>query len=147
MIPDRASKISQDFGDFGRPACFYVLLPCFFAFLVVSVGLVASLERFALELGPSDLDFARPDPPRGALDVVFGARIGVICEVSGERTGFVAAIDFSYDVRAFSPCFFERLSAQFSITSSIVFAFDRRRSCWLKPRKTLAGATKIKVRR
>ena len=58
----------------------------FFALLVLSVGLCASLKRFALELGPSDLDFARPDSPRDALDVVFGGRNGVICEVSGERT-------------------------------------------------------------
>ena len=119
----------------------------FFALLVLSVCFGASNERFAFKLGPSDLDFARPDSPRDSLDVVFGGRNGVICQHSGERTGFVAAIDFSYDFCVFSQWFFDGLSAQFSITPSIVFAFDRRRSCWLKPRKTLAGAIKIKVRR
>ena len=119
----------------------------FFALLVLSVGFCASHEHFALELGPSDLDFARLDSPRDGLDVVFGSRNGVICKVSGERTGFVASIDVSCDFCVFSRRFFDRLSAQFSITSSIVFAFDRRRLCWIKPRKTLAEATKIKVRR
>ena len=91
--------------------------------------------------------FARPDSPRDALDVVFGGRNETICKISGERAGYVASNDFSYDFCVFSQWFFNRLSAQFSITSSIVFAFDGRRSCWLKPCKTLAGATKIKVRR
>ena len=113
---------------------------------MLSVGLFASLERFALELGPSDLDFAPPDSPRDALDVVFGGRNGVICKNSDECTGFVASIDFSYDFRMFSQWFFDRLSAQLLITSSIVFALDRRQSGWLKPRKTLAGAIKIKDR-
>ena len=133
--------------DFGAPACFCVLRPCFCALLLLSVGLVASLERFVLELGPSDLDFARLDSPRDGLDVVFGSRNGVICKVSGERTGFVASIDFSYDFHVFSKLFFDRLISQFSIMSSIACAFDRKRLRWLKPRKTLAGATKIKVRR
>ena len=126
-------------------AYFCVLLPCFCALLVLSVGLFASLERFALELGPSDLDFAPPDSPRDALDVVFGGPNGLIRKNSDACTGFVASIDFASDFRMFSQWFFDRLSAQFSITSSFVCAFDRRWSCWLKPRKTLAGATKIKV--
>ena len=133
--------------DSGAPACFCVLRPCFGALLELSVGLFASVERFVLELGPSDLDFARLDSPRDGLDVVFGSRNGVICKVSGERTGFVASIDFSYDFHAFSKLFFDRLISQFSIMSSIVCAFDRKRLRWLKPRKTQAGATKIKVRR
>ena len=123
------------------------LFRLFGALLGVSVGLLASLERFVLELGPSDLDFARPDSPRDGLDVVFGSRNGVICKVSGERTGYVASIDFWYDFHVFSKLFFDRLISQFSIMSSIACAFDRKRSCWLKPRKTLAGASKIKVRR
>ena len=141
MIPDMASEHSAS------TAYFCVLLPCFCALLMLSVSLFAALKRFALELGPSDLDFAPPDSPRDALDVVFGGRNGVICKNSDECTGFVASIDFSYNFRMFSQWFFDRLSAQLLITSSIVFALDRRRSGWLKPRKTLAGAIKIKVRR
>ena len=114
---------------------------------MLSVGLFAALERFALELGPSDLDFAAPDSPRDALDVVFGGRNGLICKNSDECKGFVASIDFSYDFRMFSLWFFHRRSAQLLITSSVVFALHRGRSGWLKPRKTLAGAIKIKVRR
>ena len=78
---------------------------------MLSVGFFASLERFALELGPSDLDFARPNSPRDALDVVFGGRNGLICKNSGECTGFVASIDFSYDFHVFSRWIFGRLSA------------------------------------
>ena len=89
----------------------------FFALLVLSVGLLASLERFVLELGPSDLDFARPDSPQDALDVVFGGRNGVIWKISGECTGFVASIAFAYDFRVFSQRFSDRLSALFAITS------------------------------
>ena len=48
MIPDLASG---GWGALGCPACFCVLLPCFFALLVLSVGLFAPLERFALEFG------------------------------------------------------------------------------------------------
>ena len=99
MIPDLASGAS---GVLGRPACFCVFLPCFFALLVLSVDLFASLERFALEFGQSDLDFARPDCPRDALDVVFGGRNAIICKNSSKRTGFVASIDLSYDFRVFS---------------------------------------------
>ena len=125
MIPDRASKISE-ISEIS--ACFYVLLPCFFALLVLSIGLFASLERFALELGPSDLDFAPPDSPRNALDVVFGSRNGLVCKSSDECTGFGASINFSYNFRMFSQWFFDRLSAQLLFTSSIVFALDCRRS-------------------
>ena len=114
---------------------------------MLSVGFFASLERFALALGPSDLDFAPPDSPRDALDVVFGGRNGLMCKNSDECIGFVASIDFSSDFRMFSQWFVDRLSTQLLITSSIVFALDRWRSGWLKPRKTLAGAIKIKVRR
>ena len=133
--------------DFGHPACFFRSWTVLLARLALSVGLFASCERFALELGLSDLDFARLDSPRDGLDVVFGSRNGLICKVSGERTGFVASIDFSYDFHVFSKLFFDRLISQFSIMSSIACAFDRKRLRWLKPRKTLAGATKIKVRR
>ena len=140
MIPDMASEASAS------TAYFCVLLPCFCAPLVLSVGLFASLERFALELGPSDLDFAPPDSPRNALDVVFGGRNGLICKSSDECTGFGASINFSYNFRMFSQWFFDRLSAQLLITSSIALALGRRRSGCLKPRKTLAGAIKIKVR-
>ena len=124
-----------------------MLLACFFALLALSVDLFAPLERFALKFGPPDLDFARPGSPRDALDVVFGGPNGLICKTSDACTGFVASIDFSSNFRMFSQWFFNRLSTQFSIASSVVFAFDRKRSCWLKPRKTLAGSTKIKVRR
>ena len=123
MIPDLHG------GAWGSPACFCVLLPCFFALLGLSVGLSASLERFAFQLGLSGIDFARPDLPREALDIVFGSRKGVIRKISGKRTGFVASINFSYDFHAFWQWYFDRLSALFSITSSIVFAFDRKRSC------------------
>ena len=114
---------------------------------MLSIGLFAFLERFALDLGPSDLDFAPPDSPREALDVVFGGPNGLICKSSDECTGFVASNDFSSDFHMFSQWSFDRLSAQLLITSSIVFALGHQRSSWLKPRKTLAGAIKIKVRR
>ena len=136
MIPDLHSWIS------GVPACFFRSWTALLARLALSVGLVASCERFALELGLSDLDFARLGSPRDGLDVVFGSRNGVICKVSGEHTGFVASIDFSYDFHVFSKLFFDRLISQFSIMSSIACAFDRKRSCWPKPRKTLAGRQK-----
>ena len=55
MIPDLHSKM---------PRCFCVLRPCFGALLELSLGLFASVERFVLELGPSDLDFARRNSPR-----------------------------------------------------------------------------------
>ena len=103
MIPDLAS---EGWGALGRPACFCVLVPCFFALLVLSVGLFASLERFTLEFGPSD-------SPRDALDVVFGGRNGVIWKISGECTSFVASIAFTYDFRVFSQRFSDRLSALF----------------------------------
>ena len=95
---------------------------------MLSVGLFASLERFALVLGPSDLDFVPPDSPRDALDVVFGGPNGLIRKNSDACTGFVASIDFSSDFRMFSLWFFHRRSAQLLITSSIVFALDCRRS-------------------
>ena len=144
MIPDRHSKSSKISDT--RPA-FFRSWTVLLGRLALSVGLFASCERFALELGPSDLDFARLDSPRDGLDVVFGSRNGVICKVSGERMGFVASIDFSYDFHVFSKLFFDRLISQFSIMSSIACAFDRKRLRWLKPGETLAGATKIKVRR
>ena len=145
MILSNDSRLAQRW--FGSPHAIFSLLPCFFALLVLSVDLFVSLERFALELGPSDLDFACPDCPRSALVVVLGSQNGVIWKASGECTGFVASIDFSCDFCVFSQWVFDRLSTQFSITSSSICAFDRRWSCWLKPRKTLAGATKIKFRR
>ena len=114
---------------------------------MLSVSLFASLERFAFKLGPSDLDFAPPDTPRDALDVVFRSPNGLICKSSDECTGFVASNDFSSDFRMFSQWSFDRLSAQLLITSSIALALGRRRSGCLKPRKTLAGAIKTKVRR
>ena len=83
--------------DFGHPACFLQSWTALLARLALSVGLFASSERFALELGLSVLDFARLDSPRDGLDVGFGSRNGLICEVSGERTGFDASIDFSYE--------------------------------------------------
>ena len=141
MIPGFGSEHSApwpSFFDLGRS---------FSACWPLSVGFFASLQRLALKLTPSDLDFARPDSPRDALDVVFGAPNGLICKSSDECTGFVASIDFSCDFRMFSQWSFDRLSAQLLITSSIVFALGHRRSSWLKPRKTLAGATKIKLRR
>ena len=141
MIPDCGSE------GWEPSPCFFDLGRSFLARLSLSVGLFASLERFAVELVPSELDFARPDPLRDALDVLFGDRNGVFARVLASARGFVASIDFVYDVRVFWQWFFDRLSARFSITSSIVFAFDRRRSCCLKPRKTLAGAMKINVRR
>ena len=140
MIPGWGSGHSApwpSFFDLGRS---------FSACWPLSVGFVASLERFALELGPSDLDFAPPDSPRDAVDVVFGGRNGLICKNFDECTGFVASIDFSSDFRMFSQWFFDRLSTQLLITSSIVFALGHRRSSWRKPRKTPAGAIKIKVR-
>ena len=124
-----------------------MLLLCFFALLVLSIGLFASLERFALELGPSDLDFARPDSPRDTLDVVFGGRNGVICKISGECTGFVASIAFAYDFRVFSQRFSDRLSALFLITLRSFWRLMAAARVGLKARKTLAGAIKIKVRR
>ena len=122
MIPDMASGAS-------RPTAYFcVLLPCFCALLMLSVSFFAALKCFALDFGPSDLDFAPPDSPRDALDVVFGSRNELICKNSDECTGFVASIDFSSDFRMFSQWFFNRLSTQLLITSSIVFALDCRRS-------------------
>ena len=141
MIPGLHSGPSApwpSFFDLGRS---------FSACWPLSVGFVACLERFALELGPSDLEFAPPDSPRDALDVVFGGPNGLICKSSDECTGFVASNDFSSDFRMFSQWSFDRLSAQLLITSSIVFALGHRRSSSRKPRKTLAGAIKIKARR
>ena len=43
----------------------------FGALLGVSVGFFASLERFAFELGLSELDFARRGSPQDALGIVF----------------------------------------------------------------------------
>ena len=132
---------------FGALALFFRPGAIFFALLVLSVGLFASLERFVLDLGPSGLDVAPPDSPWDALDVVFGGPSGLICKISDACTGFVASIDFSSNFRMFSQWLLDRLSAQLLITSSIAFALDRRRSGWLKPRKTQAGAIKIKVLR
>ena len=81
-----------------------------------------------LELGLSDLDFARPDGPWDALDVFFGSSNGVICKNYRERTDFVASNAFLHDFHVFSQWFFDRLSTQLLITSSIVFALDCRRS-------------------
>ena len=140
MIPDRGSKIgapgllfsildrsSRSSGALGRPFCV--------------------LRAFCARTWPVRPRFCSPGLSPDGLDVDFGSRNGVICKVSGERTGFVASIDFSYDFHVFSKLFFDRLISQFSIMSSIACAFDRKRLRWLKPRKTLAGATKIKVRR
>ena len=141
MIPGLAS------GHSGPLPAFSVLGRSFSACWPLSVGFLASLERLALKLTPSDLDLAPLDSPRDALDVAFGGHNGLICKNSDECKGFVASIDFSYDFRMFSLWFFHRRSAQLLITSSVVFALHRGRSGWLKPRKTLAGAIKIKVRR
>ena len=134
-------------GASGTSACFLALGRALALFWGLSVDLLASLECFAFDLGPSDPDFARRGSSQDALGIVFGGRNGLICKNSDECTGFVASIDFSYDFHVFSKLFFDRLISQFSIMSSIACAFDRKRLRWLKPRKTLAGATKIKVRR
>ena len=82
----------------------------------LSVDLLASLECFALDLGPSDPDFARRGSPQDALGIIFGGRNEVICKISAECTGFVASLDFAYDFRVFLQRLFDRLSALFSIT-------------------------------
>ena len=82
----------------------------------LSVDLLAPLQRFVFDLGPSDPDFARRGSPQDALGIVFGGRNEVIWKISGECTGFVASIAFAYDFRVFSQQFSDRLSALFSIT-------------------------------
>ena len=59
--------------DWGPRPVFFRSWTVLLARLALSVGLFASCERFALELGLSDLDFARLDSPRDGLDVVFGS--------------------------------------------------------------------------
>ena len=73
IIPDRGSEHSK----IGAPSPFFFDLGPFFSLVWRSRSVFfASCEHFALELGPSDLDFARLDSPRDGLDVVFGSRTG-----------------------------------------------------------------------
>ena len=113
--------------------------------LGLSVGISAYLELFAFELGPTDPDFARRGSPQDALGIVFGGRNGVIWKISGECAGFVASIAFAYDFRVFSQRFADRLSALSSITLRSFWRLMAATRVSLKPRKTLAGAIKIKV--
>ena len=83
MIPDLATEAS------GTSACFLALGRALALFWGLSVDLLASLECFAFDLGPSDPDFARRGSPQDALGIVFGGRNGVIWKISGECTGFV----------------------------------------------------------
>ena len=89
MIPDLATGASE------TSACFLALGRALALFWGLSVDLLASLERFAFDLGPSDPDFARRGSPQDALGIVFGGRNGVIWKISGECTGFVASIAFA----------------------------------------------------
>ena len=81
----------------------------------LSVDLLAPLQRFVFDLGPSDPDFARRGSSQDALGIVFGGRNEVIWKISGECTGFVASITFAYDFCVFSQQFSDRLSALFLI--------------------------------
>ena len=119
----------------------------FGALLRLSVDLLAPLQRFVFDLGPSDPDFARRGSPQDALGIVFGGQNGGICKISGECAGFVASIAFAYDFRAFSQQFSDRLSALFLITLRSFWRLMAAARVGLKARKTLAGAIKIKVRR
>ena len=141
MISDLASEASD------ISACFLALGRTLALFWGLSVDLLASLECFAFDLGPSDLDFARRGSPQDALGIVVGGRNGVIWKISDECTGFVASIAFAYDFRVFSQRFSDRLSALFSITLRSFWRLMAAARVGLKPRKTLAGAIKIKVRR
>ena len=89
MISDLHSEAS------GPSACFLALGRALALFWGLSVDLLASLECFAFDLGPSDPDFARRGSPQDALGIVFGGRNGVIWKISGECTGFVASIAFA----------------------------------------------------
>ena len=141
MISDLATGASA------TSACFLALGRALALFWGLSVDLLASLECFAFDLGPSDPDFARRGSPQDALGIVFGGRNGVIWKISGECTGFVASIAFAYDFHVFSQGFSDRLSALFSITLRSFWRLMAAARVGLKPRKTLAGAIKIKVRR
>ena len=82
-------------GGSATSACFFALGRALALFWGLSVDLLASLECFAFDLGPSDPDFARRGSPQDALGIVFGGRNGVIWKISGECTGFVASIAFA----------------------------------------------------
>ena len=141
MISDLDTEAS------GSSACFLALGRALALFWGLSVDLLASLEYFAFDLGPSDPDFARRGSPQDALGIVFGSRNGVIWKISGECTGFVASIAFAYDFCVFSQQFSDRLSALFLITLRSFLRLMAAARVRSKTRKTLAGAIKIKVRR
>ena len=141
MISDLATEASE------TSACFLALGRALALFWGLSVDLLASLECFAFDLGPSDPDFARRGSPQDALGIVFGGRNRAICKIFAECTGFVASLDFAYDFRVFLQRLFDRLSALFSIMLRSFWRLMAAARVGLKPRKTLAGAIKIKVRR
>ena len=126
MISDLDTEISVflrfSFGFLGA-------LPLFWG---LSIDLLASLECFAFDLGPSDPDFARRGSPQDALGIVFGGRNGVIWKISGECTGFVASIAFAYDFRVFSQQVFRSSERSVFDHVAIVLAFDGSRSRSLK---------------
>ena len=84
-----------DSGPSGTSACFLALGRALALFWGLSVDLLAPLERFVFDVGPSDPDFARRGSPQDALGIVFGGRNGVIWKISGECRGFVASITFA----------------------------------------------------
>ena len=68
MIPDLATEASE------TSACFLALGRALALFWGLSVDLLASLECFAFDLGPSDPDFARRGSAQDALGIIFGGR-------------------------------------------------------------------------